>query len=86
MEKYTALEQAINDSSLVIITDRISTQKELNKVYSKYKILPGKQKRYSNYYSNEFLGHNVPDMYFLMNEECHILLKEVGAVPRNRKI
>ena len=72
MEKYTALEQAINDSTLVIITDSISTQKELNKVYSKYKILPGKQKRYSNYYSNEFLGHTVPEMYAFMKDKLKV--------------
>lgn len=49
MEKYTDLEQAVRDSSLVIITDAITTQKELNKVYSKYRVLSGKQKRFSNY-------------------------------------
>ena len=37
MEKYTNLEQAIQDPSLVIITENITTQKELNKVYVKYK-------------------------------------------------
>ena len=50
MEKYTNLEQAIQDPSLVIITENITTQKEINKVYVKYKVLPKKQKRYSNYY------------------------------------
>lgn len=49
MEKYTDLEQAVRDSSLVIITDAITTQKELNKVYSKYRVLSGKQKRFSNH-------------------------------------
>ena len=69
MEKYTALEQAIRDSSLVIITDSIPTQKELNKAYSKYRVLSGKQKRFSNYYSNEFLGYTVPEMYALMKDK-----------------
>ena len=69
MEKYTNLEQAIQDPSLVIITENITTQKELNKVYVKYKVLPKKQKRYSNYYSNEFLGHNVPEMYVLIKDK-----------------
>ena len=68
MEKYTDLEQALQDASLAIITDRITTQKELNRVYVKYKVLPQKQKRFSNYYSNEFLGHNVPEMYELVKE------------------
>ncbi len=54
MEKYTDLEQAINDSSLAIITDNITTRQELNKIYVKYKVLPKKQKRLSNYYSNKF--------------------------------
>ena len=57
MEKYTSLEQALHDSSLAIITDSITTQKELNRVFVKYRVLPKKQKRFSNYYSNEFLGH-----------------------------
>ena len=65
MEKYTDLEQAVQDASLAIITDDISTLKELNKAYVRYKVLPKRQKRFSNYYSNEFLGHNVPDMYGL---------------------
>ena len=69
MEKYTDLEQAIQDPLLAIITDHITTQTELNKVYVKYKTLPKKQKRFSNYYSTEFLGHNVPEMYVLMRDK-----------------
>ena len=68
MEKYTDLEQAVQDASLAIITDDISTLKELNKAYVRYKVLPKRQKRFSNYYSNEFLGHNVPDMYGLIKD------------------
>ena len=66
MEKYTDLEQVLRDPSLVIITDQIATQTELNTIYVKYKILPKKQKRISNYYSRLFLGHSVPDMYSLV--------------------
>ena len=69
MEKFTNLEQAVSDQSLAIVTDRITTQKELNRVYFRYKALPRKQKRFSNYYSNEFLGHNVPEMYVLLKDE-----------------
>ena len=69
MEKYTSLEQAVQDPSLVIITDNITTQTELNKVYVKYKVLPKKQKRFSNYYSNKFLGHSVPEMYGLIQDK-----------------
>ena len=69
MEKYTDLEQAVRDPSLAVITDRITTQKELNKVFVKYKVLSKKQKRFSNYYSNKFLGHNVPEMYVLMKDQ-----------------
>ena len=72
MEKYTDLDQALRDSSLAIITDAIATQKELNKVYSRYRVLPGKQKRFSNYYSNEFLGHNVPEMYALIKDRLKV--------------
>ncbi len=69
MDKYTDLEQAIQDPSLVIITDHISTQTELNTVYVRYKVLPKKHKRFSNYYSNKFLGHNVREMYVLMQDK-----------------
>ena len=69
MEKYTELEQALRDPSLVIITDRITTQTELNQIYVNYKTLPRKQKRFSNYYSNEFLGHSVPEMYVLVRNK-----------------
>ena len=69
MDKYATLEQVLRDPSLVVITDDISTQIELNKVYLRYKVLSRIQKRFSNYYSNEFLGHNVPEMYALKSEQ-----------------
>jgi energy-coupling factor transporter ATP-binding protein EcfA2 len=69
MEKYTNLEQALRDPSLAIITGNITTQKELERVFAKYNTLPKKQKRFSNYYSNEFLGHIVPEMYFIVKDK-----------------
>ena len=69
MEKYTDLEQAVQDPSLAIITGNITTQKELDRVFARYKTLPKKQKRFSNYYSNEFLGHIVPEMYFIVKDK-----------------
>ena len=69
MEKYTDLEHAVHDPSLVIITDNMTTQRDLNKAYVKYKILPKKQKRFSNYYSNVFLGRNVPEMYDFLKDK-----------------
>ena len=68
MELYTDLNQALHDSSLAIITDDITTQKELNRVYVKYRTLSKRQKRFSNYYSNEFLGNSVPEMYVLIKD------------------
>jgi hypothetical protein len=69
MEKYTDLEQALQDTSLAIITDKITTQSELSRVYLKYRVLPKKQKRVCNYYSNKFLGHNVPEMFVLVRDK-----------------
>ncbi len=69
MEKYTDLEQALQDPSLAIITDSINTRVELNTVYFKYKVLLRKQKRFSNYYSSKFFGHNVPEMYNIMRDK-----------------
>ena len=69
MEKYTELEQAVHDPSLAIITENIATLNELNRVFARYKTLPKKQKRFSNYYSNEFLGHIVPEMYFIVKDK-----------------
>ena len=69
MEKYTDLEQALRDPYLAIITDRIATLSELNRVYAKYRVLMKSQRRLSDYYSNEFLGHNVPEMYVLIKEK-----------------
>ena len=66
MNKYTELNQALEDSSLVIITNDIKTLKELNRKYIKYRTLSKRYKRFSNYYSNQFLGHNVPEMYILI--------------------
>ena len=70
-EKHTDLEQALHDATLAIITDRITTLRELNRAYIRYRALPKKQKRFSNYYSNEFLGHNVPEMYELIKNELN---------------
>ncbi len=69
MDKYTDLEQALKDSSLAIITYNIATERELNRVYLKYRVLPKKHKRLSDYYSNEFLGHNVLEMYIFMKDK-----------------
>ena len=69
MDKYTDLEQALQDPSLAIITDHIATQTELNRVYAKYRVLLKRNKRLSNYYSNEFLGHSVPEMYVLLKDK-----------------
>ncbi|MBQ9872054.1 MAG: hypothetical protein IJM27_08970 [Eubacterium sp.] len=69
MELYTDLEQAAQDPSLVIITENISTEKELYRTFAKYRVLPKKQKRFSDYYSNEFLGHTVPEMFVLLKEK-----------------
>ena len=71
MEKYTELGQVVQDPSLAVITDSITTLNELNKIYVKYKVLPKKLKRFSNYYSNEFLGRNVPEMYDLVKEKLN---------------
>ena len=68
MEKYTSLEQAVRDPSLVIITDQTASWKELNRVYFSYRTLPSRQKRFSDYYSNLFLGRTVPEMYLLLKE------------------
>ena len=68
MEKYKSLEQAVRDPSLAIITDEMTSIKELNKAYVKYKVLPKSQKRYSNYYSKEFLGRSVPEMYVIAKD------------------
>ena len=68
MEKYCDVEQAVNDSSMAIITESITTLGELNRVYVRYIALPRKQKRLSNYYSNKFLGHRVPEMYDLLKD------------------
>ena len=68
MEKYTSLEDALQDTTLVILTERISTPAELYKAYAKFKVLLKPQKRLSNYYSVEFLGHNVPEMYDIIKD------------------
>ena len=69
MEQYTCLEQVIQDPSLAILTDSITSQTELNQAFVRYRILPKKQKRISNYYSNKFLGYNVPEMYVLLRDK-----------------
>lgn len=68
MKKYSDLEQAIQDPSLAIITDDINTPIALNRIFVRYRVLPRKQKRFSNYYSNEFLGHSVPEMYAIVKD------------------
>ncbi len=69
MDKYTDLAQAARDPSLVIITDNVTTLKELNRTYVRYRTLPKKQRRFSDYYSSRFLGHTVPEMYVLIKDK-----------------
>ena len=69
MEKYTNPEQALRDPTLAIIPADVATLSELNKVFIKYKVLPKRQKRFSDYYSNAFFGRSVPEMYDLLKEE-----------------
>ena len=71
MERYVDLEHALQDPSLAIISDHISTPKELIRAYLKFRVLSPKQKRYSNYYSNKFLGHSVPEMFFLIKDKLN---------------
>ena len=71
MAEYTTLEQAVSDPALAIITDDLDTQWDLSRVYIKYKALPKRLKRFSNYYSNKFLGRNVTEMYVLKNDEIN---------------
>ena len=73
MKRNEDLQQASLDPSLAIITEDLITLKELNRVYVKYRTLPKKQKRISNYYSNEFLGRSVPDMYVLVKDKLRII-------------
>ena len=68
MEKYTDLGQALQDPTLAIITEDIASFRELNRVFVRYRAIPKRQKRLSNYYSNEFLGHSVPEMYVLVKD------------------
>ena len=63
MEKYTSLDQALQDPSLVLIEDDISSRKQLNIIYARYMILSSRQKRFCNYYSKLFYGCTVPEKY-----------------------
>ena len=72
MDIYTDLEQARQDTSLVFITESITTEKELIRSYVRYRSLPKKLKRISDYYSNEFLGHTVPEMYVFMKDKLKV--------------
>ena len=71
MEKYADLEHTLQDPSLAIISDQITKPKELIRVYLKFRVLSPKQKRYSNYYSNKFLGHSVQEMYVLIKDKLN---------------
>ena len=69
MEKYTDLNEVLRDPSLAIITDNMATQSELNRIYVRYKVLPKRQRRFCNYYSNKFFGRSVTEMYFLQKSK-----------------
>ena len=82
MEKYTSLEQVLQDPSLAIITDQVTELSELYRVYAKYRVLLKSQRRLSNYYSDTFLGHNVPEMYELIRDK----LKADSGLPEERQL
>ena len=69
MKRHTELKQASQDPALVIITEDINTLIELNRAYLRYRVLPANQKRFSNYYSNQFLGRTVPEMYVIIKDK-----------------
>ena len=85
MEKYTSLDQAIQDPAIVIITDDINTLTELNKTYLHYTILSPRNRRISDYYSNAFLGHSVPEMYVIVKETLSTGLRVVDYI-RNTEL
>ena len=58
----------MDKTELVFISDEISTREELYKAFSKYLMLPKKNKRYSDNYSVEMFGYNVPTMFEMMKE------------------
>ena len=72
MEKYENLQEVLQDPSLVLITDDIRSLRELNRAYAKYRILSKKQKRFCDYYSKQFYGCTVPEMYAVQKEKLPI--------------
>lgn len=60
------IDELNQDPTIAIIDYRITSEEELNRIYTKYSLLPRKFKRFSNYYSTQLLGYNVPNMYSIM--------------------
>ena len=57
------------DPTIAIISDDIKSDEELNRIYKKFTLLPRKFRRFSNYYSTQLLGYNVPNMYAIMRDK-----------------
>lgn len=64
--KDIKIDELNQDPTIAIINWNVKTEEDLNKIYNKYSLLPRKFKRFSNYYSTQLLGYNVPNMYALM--------------------
>ncbi len=56
----------IDNPDIALISDEIETRSELNKAFIKYIKLPGRDKRFSDYYSCVLFGCNVPCMFYSM--------------------
>lgn len=67
--KYKRIDQLNQDPTIAIISDKITSDEELNYMYQKYSLLPKKFKRISNQYSMNLFGYNVPNMYAIMRDK-----------------
>ena len=69
-EKYNERDAQVLSKSpdIALITDDIKTKEELHKAFVKYIKLPKKNKRYSDYYSVQIYGYNVPTMYVMTRD------------------
>ena len=65
-DKVSQLNQ---DPTVAIISNNVSSDEELLRLYNKYSMLPKMFKRISNQYSIQLFGYNVPNMFAIMRDK-----------------
>ena len=71
------IESVISDPDIALISDKTESRAELVRSFGKYLKLTRRDKRFSDYYSEQIYGCTVPSMFFALNESFKVDVKSL---------